>query len=874
MVSTLCCHANNNLIRLNKSYSGPIFNYTQSGMEGDLEKIRDLTSLYPHNNLTTLTELLPTGILGDQAFGYWSNVKGSSIAENNYNIHNLNVTDKNKLVEHIHIPLSFIKRFEIITTDISPQYGLASGAIVNAETFSGGDQFKAGLSIDTIPGYFQNQNRSMPENTIRDETKQVMKDINLFVSGPIIPESIRFILMSNPNHTNESFVKRSNQINTKTKEGINSYLGKIDLITKYIDASFMHIKSMKKTKALNIDEGGVSRDSGSSKASSKNNIINMKIKINHNTHLLIDRSTVDDHRQPNEVDKTEQACYYIDSGRFIPCGNWINWRLIQPFKQRAGETMIKLDVNREHLHTTVGFEQQKSRLTKDKTLSGGSYNLWFPAFEKGRHAYYISDVDWSNDKIAVRIRDQREGGTFRSKINLAYINEHWQPSRQLAIELGARAVTQEQTVGDGTSRFTKFRPLVLPRVSLDYLIGKELTHKLFASYSSMTQTMPSDLAFRYASSYFKRETYYEIDKSLLRRNITQEQRAQLKEIAVIAYADGTIPDHTTVVAQNLRPQIVDNIQLGYTTIVNPSRFNMRFYGMYIHKRLSRGIEDVAIDRAMINYCSKNNLTVADGGSCGEAWAGFNQYVIANPGYEVIIRPKYKLKKADGSTHEGIITLSAEDLQYPKMKRSYDGLVFTLSSNPISERLWMNGSYAYSKTRGNTEGIIKSDIEQHAPMSTQDFDSIGLTEGSFGLLPQHRWHVLKLFATYRWYHSIFSGARLNIQSPRYFGCLGFHPTDEFAYRYGNGSFYCNGILTPRGSQFKSNWLVNTDLHALWNVSGNMSFTLDIFNLFNRKAAVDKFESGEYDGVGRTNFAYKYNTALQPARNLKISFGYKL
>ena len=61
---------------------------------------------------------------------------------------------------------------------------------------------------------------------------------------------------------------------------------------------------------------------------------------------------------------------------------------------------------------------------------------------------------------------------------------------------------------------------------------------------------------------------------------------------------------------------------------------------------------------------------------------------------------------------------------------------------------MQGSYTWSKSQGNTEGGVKSDIGQDDTGTTQDFDYPELTIGSFGDLPNDRRHAFKVSATTR------------------------------------------------------------------------------------------------------------------------------
>src|SRR5690606_16567261 len=94
----------------------------------------------------------------------------------------------------------------------------------------------------------------------------------------------------------------------------------------------------------------------------------------------------------------------------------------------------------------------------------------------------------------------------------------------------------------------------------------------------------------------------------------------------------------------------------------------------------------------------------------------------------------------------VVTLSAEDLRYPRPSRKYDAVTLEFV-RPWDGRWSLEGSYTWSKSRGNSEGFVQSDFEQDDSGVTQDFDQPGFTEGAFGYLPNDRRHRIKLFGAY-------------------------------------------------------------------------------------------------------------------------------
>jgi hypothetical protein len=205
------------------------------------------------------------------------------------------------------------------------------------------------------------------------------------------------------------------------------------------------------------------------------------------------------------------------------------------------------------------------------------------------------------------------------------------------------------------------------------------------------------------------------------------------------------------------------------------------------------------------------------------------------------------------------------LTFPKPQRKYEAVVFDF--NRLDDGHWMaNGSITWSKLKGNTEGTVKSDAGNGAQTdagSTQDFDYLGLTDYSYGYLPNdHRWQF-KVFGAYH-FNRIFSlGANIFVQSPMHGSCMGINPTDPYAAGYGASSFYCgtglttvNGtptytgqVLAPRGTGWTSDWMKQVDLSARVSIpfgptdSRKLVLRADVFNVFNSHAVIQKYAQQE-------------------------------
>ena len=127
------------------------------------------------------------------------------------------------------------------------------------------------------------------------------------------------------------------------------------------------------------------------------------------------------------------------------------------------------------------------------------------------------------------------------------------------------------------------------------------------------------------------------------------------------------------------------------------------------------------------------------------------------------------------------------------KRTYQAVEFFLDGS--WDKLFLQGSYTYAKSRGNSEGGVNSNLSQTDTGTTIDFDYPELMFGAYGYLPNDRRHSLKLFGNYQFNESWSVGANLLVQSGRPVSCTGVYGNDPTGY--GADYYSCSaapGVVT--------------------------------------------------------------------------------
>ncbi|HEX5008111.1 MAG TPA: hypothetical protein VFV70_13420, partial [Hyphomonadaceae bacterium] len=330
-------------------------------------------------------------------------------------------------------------------------------------------------------------------------------------------------------------------------------------------------------------------------------------------------------------------------------------------------------------------------------------------------------------------------------------------------------------------------------------------------------------------------------------------------------------DLASLTSTDLGSTYEDEFSIGYTQQIN-SDWSAGVSLMY--RNLGRVSEDVLIDQGVLAYCARNGIV-----GCDADYTGQTSYVILNPGYSANVNLLTPLP--NGETN---ITMTADDLGLPKVRREYIGLTFDF--NREFDGTWgFGGSYTLSRSEGNFEGALKSDTGQTDAGIVSDFDFLSFIPGQYGLLPNHHAHQLKLYGTYSPFENFLIGGNVSVISPRHYGCIGNAPG---GYANGDGAVandsygvenarFCNGIVVDRGSKFTADWVTRFDLSFRYTIPedyfpGDLTLRADIFNVFNLDSATDAYEFGELDG-GAPDPLYRQDTWLQSPRYVRFGIDYK-
>ncbi|MBC7551347.1 MAG: TonB-dependent receptor [Cellulomonas sp.] len=425
-----------------------------------------------------------------------------------------------------------------------------------------------------------------------------------------------------------------------------------------------------------------------------------------------------------------------------------------------------------------------------------------------------------------------KGNTFNWAV---YLRDSWQIQPNLTLNVGMRY--EEQRLRYADSLANKRDPLTqeqlgknamvlngmfAPRIGLLYDWTKEGRSKIYVNYGRYFESIPMDINDRsFGGETTFRQTFGTAAATCAPQVDGTTAGADPKigglngqSCLTTSSAPSTsqlIGASGTLVAPGIKAQYLDEIIGGAEyEIIDDLKIGIS----YQNRQLGRVIEDVSTD-------------------------GASTYLIANPGEwskDEETKLEQRIMNTDSDTEHQRLTNQLQLFRgirgFDKPTRTYNALQFT-ATRRFSKKLYVQGSYTFSKTQGNYPGLISYDNGQIDPNISSQYDLIELTANRYGPLPQDRPHYIKLDGYYTFdlkkAGSFTTGIRLRALSGIPENALAGH------YLYGaNESF-----LLPRGQIGRTDFEHGLDVHLGYaknlRKNTNLEIYADLYNIYNRQGS---------------------------------------
>ncbi|WOI53432.1 TonB-dependent receptor [Parvularcula sp. LCG005] len=907
--------------------------------------VGELASKVPvQRDIQSVALLAPGATLTDSAFTAGTNrggsgtqigISGASVGENQFFVNGFNISDFNDFIGASVLPFEFYENVEVKTGGTSAEFGRATGGFVNATTKSGSNEFKASVNMYWAPDELREQGKSTynygfdatkpfnrgdiePRNAnYLDQTDEF--ETNISVSGPLIEDKLFYYVLLNLNNDSQTDVLNHTGFVEKTDDP--TYAGKIDYFltdTQHFEYTFFKDEQTYFTDYYDTSVDGSGFDTGLADYRNTAELTNggsnhiFKYSGQWTDWLTLSASygTGENANSTSAIDPAVFAATDVNTGeRLTPYAVGIFETTLNERDAYRIDADLYFDFIGEH-QLRLGWDREDLAASFDDRYPGAEvYTLDLPGSASDvRGAYANPDVagqyllDTRGGFVQVqsyntdgsianfRIRSRIAGAAFETQNEAFYVQDAWNIHPNVSLNLGVRFETFQNANAEGEV-FYETDTLTSPRLGVNFDALGDGTLQFSGFYGRYYLPIATNTNFRLAGNERDVRANYTAGPGFDLNDIIDED-GRVKNAtyrgSTTVFSDGFIKGTEETVSTNLQPQYVDEFIASVNHVVTEGS---PFYAgglldgwelglSYTHRELYDALEDAAVDFAVNEYCAEQGLT-----GCESVWSGFHHYVLINPGNDI----EYSTDDAPVSSDGSFVPLSIDGSFLPEAERVYDAVSLTFE-RPDDGKWSLRGNYTWSDLEGNYEGSVKSDNGQTDAGLTQDFDQPGLVDNSYGKLPQHREHQFKVWGSYNVTDRLRVGANYQLSSPRQFGCIGVHPTEQFAALYDVASWYCipqgfdastdptgNGfaytplplfgapdaaslglpantqeaasvsVATPRGSQLESDWLNNVNLSMAFTppvADDRLTLRVDVFNVFNGQAVTDIEEEGEF------------------------------
>ena len=407
----------------------------------------------------------------------------------------------------------------------------------------------------------------------------------------------------------------------------------------------------------------------------------------------------------------------------------------------------------------------------------------------------------------------------------AYLRDSWQIQPNLTLNAGIRYEEQRMRYADflqntidpltserlGTNAMT-LTGMFAPRVGVLYDWTKEGRSKLYGHWGRFYESIPMDINDR----SFGGEVNYQQQFTAMQCGMTDMRIGAPNGTGCLADPNATaggseqlIGASGVLVAPGIKPQYMDEVIGGFEYEILD---DLKIGVAYQNRRMGRVIEDVSTDNA-------------------------NTYIIANPG-EWSSEEEQALQERVDRTEDMVekgrlqhqLDLYKGIRVFDKPRRDYNALQFTMTRR-FSKRLYVQGSYTFSRTTGNYPGLISYDNGQVDPNISSQYDLIELLSNRVGPLPQDRPHYIKLDGYYTFDFKKAGQATVGIRLRALSGI----PQNALAGHYLYGSN--EAFLLPRGQLGRTDFEHGLDVHLGYQKNLRKNYNLevffDVYNVYNRQ-----------------------------------------
>ena len=851
-----------------------------------------LNALPVPRNVVDVALLTPGTTAGNAVFGKLPSFGGSSVAENSYYVNGFNVTNLYNNLSFAEVPYQAIDQLDIQTGGYGAQYGFSTGGVTSVNIKRGTNEWKGGISYTGIPNALrENQPTVYRANgsVYRNYSKNTSLDnlYNVWIGGPLIKDKLFLFALGQVDNSRSTTYGAGSQTASKTATTIssaNSAAGKSPYWVVKLDWNITDNHHLEYTGFSNVQTNdqsmyNASYDSGGT-PSKTDYLGQYKTRTGGRTDIfkytgqLTDDLTLSAQWgrmrsansswtvSPNGV-KSTYSGDISSGGSGCPVVGY-NGNLTGPqcyitsTLDRYGG-MDTRNAGRIDLDWRIG----------DHDLAGGysdeRWNSQAGSGYSGGHYYYFANDHVVDDTI------YSTGGSVKVIQKSWYFEDHWQVSDRWMVYAGIRNDSFTNKNGNNQA-FVKQDNIWQPRLGFTWDVMGDQTMKVWGTAGRYSLPIAANVALRAATASLYTMDEYNYSGQDPVTGAPLNLSAPLSH-TVYNGENGSTPNPKAVASSSLKPYTQDEFILGFAKTLQSEYDFVNNWTLGVkatYRKLRTAIDDTCDSRPMYAAAQANGVS----GAWDDQWTvpdGMAGCWIFNPGSALTLTTPL-----DSSSNTYNVTIPGNQLG-PKAKRQYEGVV--LSAEKATDRYYISASYTWSRSFGNTEGLVKSNNGQDDTGTTADFDFPEIMIGANGYLPNDRRHAIKLYGGFNITKEWSVGVNLLGQSGAPISCYGGGGgTLGTEYGYAGQFHYCNGKISPEGSGGRTPWLwtfsPNVQYKPAW--AKGLYFQITALNLFNNDTPTFVWERSEginASGTVTTKYSnYKLPKYFNTPRYVRLQVEY--
>jgi len=785
---------------------------------------------------------------------------GSAASENAYYINGFNTTEPQRGLGGLTLPYGAIEQQEIYTGGYSAQYGRSDGGVINMVGKRGTNEWHFGGAVLWQPAFAQADGTNtyytngLPASPVagglydpNSRNRAWTTTYDAYLGGPLIKDKLFLFLAAEASRQEGTTV---NDV-TNAKPYVNykyespKWYAKLDW--NITDSNILEI-----TGASNKYETSGSIYDYNYSTLSRGDFINLDDRIKTGGDLytakftsyitdaltfsaMYGRMKTMNYDVPGNYDSSltyvtdiqNQNPSYIGGN---PIGNsQVTQSLYSPNRHNTSNN-LRIDLSYQlGSHTiSAGIDNQNSRAIDQGSQTSGPGYYWGYAYTttpnvalipslgvgapanypNGASGYYA--IQYVNSSIA----------SVRSAQRAQYIEDKWQLTDRWLLSLGLRNDQFTDYNADGAAYIRQRSAQWAPRLGFSWDVNGDASFKVYGNAGRYYLGLPLNPALNAAGAYVATQQYFTY--SGISADGTPTGLVPFSNPVSSNNTYGVLPDPKTVTAQNIKPEYQDEFILGFTKTLG----TQWVYGAKLTQRILRnGIDDYCDVPTIENKAAQLGYTVSATNSC---------YLI-NPGrgntFTVI----------DDTGAYRSVSLTNDEMGFPPLKRKYYALE-TFLEHPFDGHWYGKIDYVFSRSYGDTEGQLRSDIKQTAASTSIDWDFPSLMSYSNGAQSNDHTHQLKLFGYYQINPEWQVSGNLSLVSGNPRNCLGYYgATQTDPNGYGSYYHWCGGQPSPPGTH-RLPWNKQLDVGATYRpafAAQKLGFSLNVFNLFNSQAILNAY-----------------------------------